>query len=313
MDVNCLKSTEVEYEIKIRGVTPSGDLDFKRKTLRGLLTQERGNRSFFTIVNPLVFSEDEKDARESLADLKQAINEVVVPVAASARKRICSRLTHLSGRIHRLNAENVDQRESLRVSRGVSKQDLFTSAGDLFKAQAWTWYNINRSRFTDWDDLVQKLRQDFLPYNYDDDLLEEINHRTQGHDEKSALFICAMEGLYNRLSKKPDEQTIVNRIRRNLLPQYVAQLALHEINTISELTRLTKKITKAVVFLVGCSVTVVELEIRLSPNVKIVQKNFNTDGKPLDLVVSTSKDPAPSSFKKTNDASKIKGKSKQSQ
>ncbi|KAK9738998.1 hypothetical protein QE152_g9416 [Popillia japonica] len=110
MDVNCLKSTEVEYEIKIRGVTPSGELDFKRKTLRGLLTQERGNRSFFTIVNPFVFSEDEKDARESLADLKQAINEVVVPVAASARKRICSRLTHLSGRIHRLNAENVDQR-----------------------------------------------------------------------------------------------------------------------------------------------------------------------------------------------------------
>ncbi|KAK9703914.1 hypothetical protein QE152_g29018 [Popillia japonica] len=127
--------------------------------------------------------------------------------------------------------------ESLRVSRGVSKPDFFISAGDLFKAQASTWYNINRSRFSDWDDLVEKLRQDFLPYNYDDDLLEEVNHQTQGHNEKSALFLCAMEGRY-RLSKKLEEQIIVNKIRRNLLPQYIAQLALHEINTIAERTQL---------------------------------------------------------------------------
>lgn len=32
---------------------------------------------------------------------------------------------------------------------------------------------MNRSTFTDWDD--------FLPYNYDEDLLEEINHRSHGH------------------------------------------------------------------------------------------------------------------------------------
>ncbi|KAK9693652.1 hypothetical protein QE152_g34064 [Popillia japonica] len=95
MGVNCLKSTEVEYEIKIRGVTPSGDLDFKRKTSRGLLTQQRGTRndSFFIISNPPIFSEDEKYVRESLTDLKQAINEVVVPVVVSPRKRIFSQVT----------------------------------------------------------------------------------------------------------------------------------------------------------------------------------------------------------------------------
>lgn len=325
MDVNSLKSTEVDYEIKIRSQVPSGDVDNRRKILRGLLSQERGNRSFISILNPFTFDEDVKEIEETIADLQQLISSLTDPVNANVLKRITARLTHISGRVHRMNVEDVDQRgkqtgyaqqvllleadfdekikppsstprddrvfqlgdpqlspilprshslvkpilpykwnisftgssseesvisflekvESLRVARGVSKNDLFRAAGDLFKAQAWTWFNTNRTRFTDWDDLVLKLRQDFLPYNYDEDLLEEINHRTQGHDEKSTLYICAMEGLFNRLSKKPDEQTIVNRIRRNLLPQYVSQLALHEIKTISELTSLVKRLEES--------------------------------------------------------------------
>ncbi|KAK9744240.1 hypothetical protein QE152_g7902 [Popillia japonica] len=64
-------------------------------------------------------------------------------------------------------------------------------------------------RFNNWDDLVSKLKQDFLPCHYDDDLLEEINRRTQGPQEKAMLYICAMEGLFDRLSVKPDELTIV--------------------------------------------------------------------------------------------------------
>nr|CAI5861311.1 unnamed protein product [Callosobruchus analis] len=36
--------------------------------------------------------------------------------------------------------------ESMRLSRCVQKNELFLSAGDLFKDKAWIWFNVNRPR-----------------------------------------------------------------------------------------------------------------------------------------------------------------------
>lgn len=135
--------------------------------------------------------------------------------------------------------------ESLRISRGVTQEELFHSAGDLFKGPAWTWYLNNRARVDNWHELVEKLRADFLPYFYDDDLEREIQSRTQGPNERVSLFISAMEGLFNRLTVKPSEEVIVNRIRRNLLPFFIANLALHNPTTISELSELCKKLEES--------------------------------------------------------------------
>lgn len=135
--------------------------------------------------------------------------------------------------------------ELLREARGVTKVELFHSACDLFKGPAWTWFVNNRSRVNSWDDLVIKLKEDFLPYFYDDDLEREINSRTQGQHERASLFISSMEGLFNRLTHKPDEQTIVNRIRRNLLPFFITNLALHKPTTIAELMDLCKQIEES--------------------------------------------------------------------
>lgn len=135
--------------------------------------------------------------------------------------------------------------ESLREARNISKDELFHSACDLFKGSAWTWFLSNKHRVNSWDELVQKLKQDFLPYFYDEDLEREINSRTQGSNERVALYISAMEALFNRLSKKPDELVIVNKIRRNLLPFYISNLALHEPKTIVELSDLCRKLEES--------------------------------------------------------------------
>lgn len=54
-----------------------------------------------------------------------------------------------------------------------------------------------------------------------------------------------MEGLFNRLTVKPSEKVIVDRIRRNLLPYYVSQLALLDIDTINELGIKCKRIEES--------------------------------------------------------------------
>lgn len=121
---------------------------------------------------------------------------------------------------------------------GISEEELFSSTADLFKEKAFTWYLNNRSKFVGGADLVTKLKSDFLPYNYQDyqdDLLEQIKSRKQGSQESVILTINEIEGNLNRLDEKPNEKVIVRIIRPNLLPIYVQQLALLNIENVSEL------------------------------------------------------------------------------
>lgn len=135
--------------------------------------------------------------------------------------------------------------ESLISSRGCDKADLFASAGDLFEDIAWTWWRNGyvKGLFNDWDDLVCQLKLTFLREDYDENLLDEIRRRRQCSSELVASYICLMESQFNRLSNSSlSEKAKVNIVRRNLLPDYVKALALHDVQTFSELTSLCRKL-----------------------------------------------------------------------
>lgn len=89
------------------------------------------------------------------------------------------------------------------------------------------------------------LKQEFLPSDYDDQLWEEIKARKQGKSESVSIFIAIMETLFNRLSRPPCEITRIKHIRQNLLPQYFSQLALSDIENLSGLSKLCKKLEDA--------------------------------------------------------------------
>lgn len=130
--------------------------------------------------------------------------------------------------------------EELRISRGVSKQQLLRSAAELFTRDALLWYRTNQ--FSSWDDLVSQLRDAFQPYDYENGIWEELRRRTQGAHERVVVFVASMEQLFNRLSQKPSEETRLKLIRRNLLPYIQTQLALHPVHTMRELTQACRAI-----------------------------------------------------------------------
>lgn len=133
---------------------------------------------------------------------------------------------------------------SLCTSRGCTEQDLFATAGDLFEGDAWTWWHNNtlKKRFVNWTELVEGLKQTFLTENYDETLLREIKARKQTRGEQVSTYISSMEAMFNRLIQTPTEAEIVKIIKRNLLPDYVKLLALHDINTISNLSSLSRRL-----------------------------------------------------------------------
>lgn len=69
MEPNYPKSFELGHGIKIRDIKPTGDVDARRKVLRGLLNQEKSNRSFTEgFIECFSFDEDIKSINETLKD-----------------------------------------------------------------------------------------------------------------------------------------------------------------------------------------------------------------------------------------------------
>lgn len=136
--------------------------------------------------------------------------------------------------------------EELRVSRGVSKEQLLTNAPELFTKEALIWFRTQH--FSSWDDLTERLKETFLPYDYEFDLMEEIRKRTQGSKERVITYVAAMENLFYKLGPNiPPEWTRVKLIRRNLLPYLQTQLALSSIETIPELVRHCRAVEETIV------------------------------------------------------------------
>lgn len=133
--------------------------------------------------------------------------------------------------------ERVDE---LRVARGVSEDQLFTAAVELFSGNALVWYRSVRDKVSSWDQLVSALRAAFLPADYEAALWEEIRNRSQGPYETVTVYIAVMENLFRRLPHVPCESTRLTFIRRNLQPYLHSQLALATVSSIAELTRVCK-------------------------------------------------------------------------
>lgn len=127
--------------------------------------------------------------------------------------------------------------EELRIARGVHKATLFRSALDLFDGNALIWYRANRRYFSNWDELVIGLREQFQPANYNDRLYNEIRRRTQGPREDIGIYVSVMQNLFSRLSVQVSGTTQLQVILKNLHPRYRSALWSMNIQSLSQLIR----------------------------------------------------------------------------
>lgn len=132
--------------------------------------------------------------------------------------------------------------EELCESRLRSKEDLLVEAMDLFDGPALVWYRSVRRQLGSWADLTQKLREEFLSPDYDDELLDEIKKRTQGPEETIGIYIAFMRNYMARLQTPLAESMQLSIIRKNLDPFFVDRLSLQPIESVSDLLNLGRKL-----------------------------------------------------------------------
>ncbi|KAJ8938753.1 hypothetical protein NQ314_011350, partial [Rhamnusium bicolor] len=129
-----------------------------------------------------------------------------------------------------------------RRSPGISRARLFTDAVDLFESDAHTWYNLVKNWATDWESLIELMREQFLPENFDRDLFEEIKRRTQGSQESIGLYIASMIGLFNKMRTPIAEETQLEMILERIDPYYHPFLAFENITSVTQLLTYCRKL-----------------------------------------------------------------------
>lgn len=125
--------------------------------------------------------------------------------------------------------------EELCVSRGISEQLLHASAAELFDGEVLCWYRSVRSELNNWPELKQSLINEYLPYDFDRRLMQEIRTRTQGPNENIVTYVAIMLNYFSRLSYDVSEKDKFDIIFQNIRPEYSVPLCTTEITSLKQL------------------------------------------------------------------------------
>lgn len=102
--------------------------------------------------------------------------------------------------------------EEYCIAYEIDKKALLNKALFLFEDKAFVWYRAHRNSFRSWNHLSERLRESFLPPDYDEQLWEEIRDRTQGLDETIDVYVACMMNLFSRLKTPVPETLKINTL-----------------------------------------------------------------------------------------------------
>ncbi|KAJ8982411.1 hypothetical protein NQ317_017213 [Molorchus minor] len=130
--------------------------------------------------------------------------------------------------------------EELRVARNVSKEALLDAGIDLFEDKAYQFYKECRKRVSDWDELVDEFRDEYLSANHNDLLFDELRKRTQHPSETIGVYLAVMSSYFNRLGCPISEEVKLSIVTKNLHPFYQDRLRDPLPNSMSELRAICR-------------------------------------------------------------------------
>lgn len=126
------------------------------------------------------------------------------------------------------------------LAHKINKNTVLNFAHEIFEGDALIWYRAVRNQIQSWDELVRMLCLDFLPFDFDIALWDEIRARTQGLQERPLIYIAIMENLFKRFISPVHESVQLKLIITNLLPYYQQQLALSKPHNLNELKNICR-------------------------------------------------------------------------
>lgn len=136
----------------------------------------------------------------------------------------------------------LSQVRMLQRSEMIPDHELLPSMVHLFTGRAKNWYGRWSYTLRTVEEMVDALRQEFLPENYDYILMEKIANRKQKPNEPVGEFLAMMESLFMWLDVPLTEQHKVFMVKSNMLPKYAQGVAAFPIQSLAMLGRVCRRI-----------------------------------------------------------------------
>lgn len=124
----------------------------------------------------------------------------------------------------------------------LEANDLLDSAIHLFVGNAREWYMAFSDSFNTWQDLVTALRREFISQDGDFYTLKQIEQKFQKKDEPFIVYLSGMVNLFNQLEEVVGPIRKAQLVKRNMLPHLARQLAVYNIQNLSDLSHYVKLI-----------------------------------------------------------------------
>lgn len=130
-------------------------------------------------------------------------------------------------------------------SEMISDEELMYSLVHLLNGRARQWYASLGDSIDSWEEMIEALKDEFLPLDYDYHLLNDISTRRQKTTESFGEYITLMKSLFRWLNVPIAEAHKVFIVRKNLLPRYSMGVAANNLRTLRELTEVCRRIDSA--------------------------------------------------------------------
>lgn len=139
----------------------------------------------------------------------------------------------------------IERLEELRQAREIPEARMLTAFSDLLEGPPLSWFRCNKPTFNSYSELLSRLKEDFDTPDFDYQYKNEIRQRTQAKHETILNYISTMQGMFSRLSYPVSEEEQLEILMHNIRPEYMMALALQEVDSISKLKHLGKRLELA--------------------------------------------------------------------
>ncbi|KAJ8968241.1 hypothetical protein NQ314_002388 [Rhamnusium bicolor] len=174
-----------------------------------------------------------------------AVEELTRPSTSGSTKSIPPNKWNIkfSGNLREMSLSAfLEQVEELRIARHVSKETLLDSGIDLFSGKAFSFYQDIRRYVNSWEELIEEFKLEFRGTRHDEELLKEIENRTQAKDESIGIYLAIMSSYFNRLTYSISEKAKLAILLRNIRPSLQQGIGLREVSSIGELRVICRKL-----------------------------------------------------------------------
>lgn len=121
----------------------------------------------------------------------------------------------------------------------IRDETLHKKIHSLFEGEASQWYTIYGSKCVDWNAMVAKLKEDFIPKDFDYKTEQEIRQAAQKERESFQSFLIRLELLFSQLSYAMTEEKKVEHLVHLMLHKYKS-IETSKCKTVEELKELCK-------------------------------------------------------------------------